>query len=40
MPAALAPLSYGPFRLLAAGRVVDMLGSAMGPLALASPYWT
>lgn len=35
MSATLAPLSYRPFRLLVAGRVVDMLGSAMGPIALA-----
>jgi MFS family permease len=32
---ALDPLSYRPFRLLAIGRVVDMLGTAIGPVALA-----
>ncbi len=32
---ALAPLRYAPFRYLAAGRIVTMLGSAIAPIALA-----
>jgi MFS family permease len=32
---ALAPLGYPPFRYLAAGRIITMLGSAMAPIALA-----
>ncbi|MBL7259756.1 MFS transporter [Paractinoplanes lichenicola] len=31
----LAPLRYGPFRLLAAGRMISMLGNAVAPIALA-----
>jgi len=29
------PLAHRPFRLLAAGRAIDMLGNAMAPIALA-----
>ncbi len=35
MSGSLAPLRYAPFRYLAAGRVVTMLGNAVAPIALA-----